>query len=123
MAYLHIKKKYQFSSTVGLPVTLSLWEIIVEKFCHIDKNWDTVPFCLKKKVILFSFPKCGIILTSITLLCDGDTMQSPEYGILHKHELIQSWAVYFRSSLISITPTTLSLLRGQPSDEATRQMI
>jgi len=53
-----------------LCVTLPPWEIIVEKFCHIDKNWDTGPFCLKKKVILPSFPKCDIIHTSSTKWCE-----------------------------------------------------
>jgi hypothetical protein len=53
-----------------LPVTLSVWEIIAEKFCHTGKNWDTVLFCLKKKVILSSFPKYDIIHTSITSWCE-----------------------------------------------------
>jgi len=35
-------------------------EIIVGKFCHADKNWDNGRFCLKKKVIMFSFPTYGV---------------------------------------------------------------
>ena len=41
-----------------MSVTLSLSEITVEKCCHTDKNSDTRPFCLKKKLILSSLAKC-----------------------------------------------------------------
>ena len=46
------------------------WRMPVEKFCNTDKIQDTGPFCLKKNVIMLSFPKCGIIHTSIISWCE-----------------------------------------------------
>ena len=34
------------------------WKLLLRNACHTDKNLDTRPFYLKKKLILSSLPKC-----------------------------------------------------------------